>query len=111
VAQWKLASANPPLTLDVSADDNGGVNGTFVTALGSYAVSGSWAASGSLPGRNASAFSFSGTANGPVNTFVAAVGIMIGPGPSPAQINLRVSESSAGNGSLTESTATLLPGG
>jgi hypothetical protein len=30
---------------------------------------------------------------------------------SVAQINLRVSESSAGNGSLTESTATLLPGG
>jgi hypothetical protein len=109
MAQWKLASANPPLTLDVSADGNGGLSGTFVTALGNYPVSGSWAAAGSIPGRNASAFSFSGTAGGPVNTFIAVVGIMIGPGDSPVQINLSVSESSSGNGSLTEATATLLP--
>ena len=74
-------------------------------------VSGSWAASGSLPGRNASAFSFSGAVGDPAPTFVAAVGIMIGPGPSPTQINLRMSESASTNGSLTKSTATLLPGG
>ncbi len=110
MAQWKLASASPPFTLDVSADGNGGLNGTFVTALGSYPVSGSWAASGSIPGRNASAFSFSGTAGNP-NTFIAAVGIMTGPGGSPVRIDLRVSESSSGDGSLTESAATLLPAG
>jgi hypothetical protein len=111
VAQWILASANPPLTLNVSAGDEGALSGTFVTALGSYPVSGSWAASGSLPGRNASAFSFSGAAGGSATTFIAVVGIMIGPGPSPTQINLRVSESASTDGSLTESTASLLPTG
>jgi hypothetical protein len=111
VAQWKLASASPPLTLNVSAGDGGALSGTFTTALGSYPVSGSWAASGSLPGRNASAFSFSGAAGGSATTFIAVVGIMIGPGPSPTQINLRVSESASTDGSLTESTATLLPTG
>jgi len=111
MAQWKLASANPLLTLDVSAGDDGALSGTFATALGTYPVSGSWAASGSLPGRNASAFSFSGAVGDPAPTFVAAVGIMIGPGPSPTQINLRMSESASTNGSLTKSTATLLPGG
>lgn len=111
MAQWKLASANPPFTLDVSAGDGGAVSGTFTTALGSYPVSGSWAASDSLPGRNASAFSFSGTAGGPANTFVAVVGIMTGPGASPTQVNLRVSESSSADGSLTDSAATLLPAG
>ena len=64
MAQWKLASTSPPLTLNVSAGDEGALSGTFATALGSYSVSGSWAASGSLPGRNASAFSFSGAAGG-----------------------------------------------
>jgi hypothetical protein len=111
MAQWILASASPPLKLDVSAGDEGPLSGTFTTALGTYPVSGSWAASGSLPGRNASAFSFSGAAGSPAPTFVAAVGIMIGPGPSPTQINLRMSESASTNGSLTESEATLLPGG
>ena len=111
MAQWKLASASPPLTLDVNAGDEGPLNGTFTTALGTYPVSGSWAASDSLPGRNASAFSFSGAVGDPAPTFVAAVGIMIGPGPSPLQINLRMSESSSANGGLTESEATLLPGG
>lgn len=111
MAQWNLASASQPFTLDVSVDSNGGLNGTFVTALASYPVSGSWAAAGSVPGRNASAFSFSGTSGGPVNTFIAAVGVMIGPGGGPVQINLSVSESSSGDGSLTESTATLLPAG
>ncbi|MGA2522437.1 MAG: hypothetical protein ABSG81_16645 [Acidimicrobiales bacterium] len=114
MAQWKLASASPPFTLDVSAGDNGPLSGTFTTALGTYPVSGSWAASFSIPGRNASAFSFSGAvspAGSAATTFIAAVGIMIGPGPSPTQINLRVSESSSGDGSLTESAATLLPAG
>jgi hypothetical protein len=111
VAQWKLASTSPPLTLNVSAGDEGALSGTFTTALGSYPVAGSWAASGSLPGRNASAFSFSGAAGGSATTFIAAVGIMIGPGPSPTRIDLHVSESASTDGSLTESTATLLPTG
>ena len=107
-------SACPPAYLNFRARaeaHRGPLSGTFVTALGSYPVSGSWAASGSLPGRNASAFSFSGAAGGSATTFIAVVGIMIGPGPSPTQINLRVSESASTDGSLTESTATLLPTG
>jgi phosphatidylserine/phosphatidylglycerophosphate/cardiolipin synthase-like enzyme len=112
MAHWTLLCADPPVRLDVDAGDNGPVQGTLTVGTATYPVSGSWAASGSVPGRNASAFSVSGAvspAGSAAATFVAAAGIMDGPGPSPVQIALRVFVSSSGNGTMTSYDVVLLP--
>ncbi len=64
-----------------------------------YSVTGEWAASGSVPGRNASAFVLSGNNGAAAPNFVAAAGLMQGPGNAPESItiNLIVSSSSAGD--------------
>lgn len=112
MAHWTLLCANPPVRLDVDAGDNGPVSGTLTVGATAFPVSGSWAASFSVPERHASAFSFSGAvspAGSAVTTFVAAAGIMTGPGPSPVQIAIRIFVSSSGDGTMTPYNLVLLP--
>jgi hypothetical protein len=112
MAHWTLQSADPPARLDVDAGDNGPVAGTLTVGAATFPVSASWAASFSLPGRNASAFSLSGAvspAGSAATAFVAAAGIMDGPGTSPVQITIRVFVSSSGDGTMTSYDLVLLP--
>jgi hypothetical protein len=97
MAQWKMhrTQRDRILTVDLNVDSKGGLSGTMTydpldvpNFPSSYAVTGSWAASGSLPGRNYSAFSFAGRSADPDPNFIAVTGIMTGAGASPLSIDL-----------------------
>lgn len=110
MSAWKLVNANPHVTLDVTASDAGLIAGSLTSGANVYTVAGSWAASNSMPGRHASVFSVAGATTASAPCFVAAVGIMKGPGSAPASIDLQVVESSSADGSVVEHRVTLLPG-
>lgn len=87
---WNLSSIDGQIGLSVTADGNGGVNGSMSIYGLEYAVSGEWAASGSVAGRNASAFSITGShSTAPdVPNYLAAAGIMAGPGQWPTSVTI-----------------------
>lgn len=89
--------------LKVDADGDGNMKGTIeFQILGiTYSVNGQWAASFSVPGRNASAFVLSGNNGEPAPNFLAAAGIMEGPGNAPESITLNLIVSSSGQGDIT----------
>ena len=109
MARWQLSSVNPALTLFVDAGDRGSMQGFLTVGTVTYPVAGTWAASGSVPGRTASAFSVHGSSNAPAPSFVAATGIMTGPGVSPKSLALQAVVSSSADGSLTTYKAVLVP--
>jgi len=77
-----------------------------------YGVSGGWAASGSVAGRNYSAFAVRGNTGNILQgapNFVAAAGIMTGQAAAPTQIDLQVGVSSSSDGTLTRYSAVLVP--
>lgn len=108
---WKLASSDNALALDLNANDDGAISGSVTHDGREYPVTGAWAASGSIPGRNASAFALSGrTQTTPdVPNFLAAAGIMTGPGNNPTRIDIRASVSSSSDGSLSYYSGALIP--
>ncbi|HME09345.1 MAG TPA: hypothetical protein VKG25_19960 [Bryobacteraceae bacterium] len=108
---WKLASSDHALTLDLntSGAQNEVLSGTLVYEGKSYSVAGGWAASGSLPGRNASAFAVSGGTAIAVPDYLAATGIMIGLGDSPTRIEIQVDTSSSADGKFQHYKGVLLP--
>jgi|GEM_PF-6591012 len=69
MSQWNMGSSPDPqtgqreFTMNITTDDStGAMNGTVTFQQVNYNVSGEWAASGSLPGRNYSAFYLGGSA-------------------------------------------------
>ncbi len=108
---WKLASTDSTVLLALDASGDGPLKGTLTFKGVRYPVTGVWAASGSIPGRNASAFSLAGRTVGlpDVPSFIAASGIMSGPGAHPTQIDLRVGVSSSSDGTLTHYSGVLFP--
>lgn len=108
MAQWKLHRPQKDriLSVDLNADGNGNLSGTMTydpldqgpNFPASYAVTGNWAASGSLPGRNYSAFSFSGRSADPDPNSIAVAGIMTGSGSSPTSIDLYLIWTSSATG-------------
>jgi UDP-2,3-diacylglucosamine pyrophosphatase LpxH len=108
---WKLATPDNIVTLNLNAADNGAMNGTLTYQGISYDVAGGWDAAGSIPGRNYSAFSVSGRTPGPpdVPNWIAAAGIMTGPGNAPSRIDIRVGVSSAADGTLVRYSGVLFP--
>jgi hypothetical protein len=112
MSHWKLVSQDRTLTLDLNtSDDTGATNGTLVYQGRVYVVAGGWDASGSVPGRNFSAFAVSGRTTGLPNVpnWIAATGIMTGPGSSPAQIDIQVNMSSSAAGTFSDYAAALFP--
>lgn len=109
MAHWSMISEDPPARLDVEAGDSGGITGTFIVADTTFSASGSWAASGSVPGRNASALGFSGTSTDVATVFAAAAGIMTGPGTSPIRVALKAFVSSSFDGVMDSYDLVLLP--
>ncbi|MGA8431953.1 MAG: hypothetical protein WB729_19170 [Candidatus Sulfotelmatobacter sp.] len=108
MSHWKLASSDRTLALDVEATDNGPMSGTMTYQGKAYSVTGSWAASGSMPQRNASAFTLSGPTGEAAPNFIAATGIMIGSG-NPTQVNIQVDASSSADGTIQRYTGALYP--
>jgi|GEM_PF-2762951 len=106
---WTLASADHTLAVELVAGDSGSLDGTLTCVGKSYPVSGGWSASGSVPGRNYSVFSLSGrTQTLPdVPDWIAAVGVMTGPGVAPEKIDLRVTVSSSSDGTLRQYSGVL----
>ncbi|MFN0112579.1 MAG: hypothetical protein ACKVZH_27290 [Blastocatellia bacterium] len=87
------------------------MSGTLTFEGKSYPVDGGWSASGSISGRNFSAFSLSGrTQTLPdVPDWVSAAGIMTGPGDNPAKIEIQVDVVSSSTGEFSNYNGTLLP--
>ncbi len=108
---WNLASTNtvPIIKLSVNASGNGPVNGTLSCGDDTYTVAGSWAASGSVPGRNASVFNIAGNSPDPGPRFLSAAGIMVGPGDQPTQITIQIFIASSADGSLQYFGSVLSP--
>jgi hypothetical protein len=96
MSNWNMGSpAHPDGTRDVviafaNNDATGQVGGTLTFFGHSYQVYGNWAAAGSIPGRNFSAFALWGTDNQGATQYIAATGTMAGPGPSPQAVQLNL---------------------
>lgn len=108
---WKLASTDHTVVLDVDATGGGAVNGTLNNRGRIFPVSGGWAASFSVPGRNHSAFAISGNTPDPGPLFLSASGIMIGPGDAPVEIDINIAVSSTADGQIAYDTVKLFPPG
>ena len=109
---WKLANADRRYSVALEASDNGLLTGALIFDGTRYTVSGGWDASFSVPGRNFSAFALSGYTDQitpGVPNFVAATGIMTGPGSAPTQIDIQTDVSSSSDGSFHQFKGVLLP--
>jgi hypothetical protein len=103
MSNWNLGSAlNSDGSRDVviafqNNDMNGQMSGTLQFQGDTYYVNGNWAASGSVPGRNYSAFALWGSDQQGATQYVAAAGTMAGPGPAPQSIDLNLIRASTGD--------------
>lgn len=103
MSNWNLGSeAHSDGSRDVviafqNDDSNGQMSGTLVFKGDTYYVNGNWAASGSVPGRNFSAFALWGSNQQGATVYIAAAGTMVGPGPSPQSIDLNLIRASTGD--------------
>ncbi len=96
MSNWNLGS--PPhsdgsrdvVIAFVNNDAIGQVTGTLTFMGHAFAVNGNWAASGSVPGRNFSAFALWGSDNQGATQYVSACGTMVGPGGAPQSIQLNL---------------------
>ncbi|MFN0112578.1 MAG: alkaline phosphatase family protein [Blastocatellia bacterium] len=110
MSSWNLISLDQIVAVSLEASgDNGQLSGTLTFEGKNYPVNGGWDASGSIPGRNFSAFSLSGrTQTQPdVPDWISAAGIMTGPGDKPTQIEIRLSVSSSSDGTLRKYSGVL----
>ena len=78
-------------------DSNGQMAGTLQFQGDTYYINGNWAASGSIAGRNYSAFALWGSDQQSATQYVAAAGTMAGPGGSPQSIDLNLIRASTGD--------------
>lgn len=103
MSNWNLGSEQHPdgsrdVIIDFQNDDsNGQMSGTLQFQGDTYHVNGNWAASGSVPGRNYSAFALWGSDQQGATQYVAAAGTMAGPGDSPQSIDLNLIRASTGD--------------
>jgi hypothetical protein len=108
MSHWVLA--NQTLALDLETNDaTGAMTGTLNYLGVAYQVSGGWDASYSLPGRNYSAFGLSGNDGATAPRWIAATGIMNGPGGAPADINIQMDIASSTDGTMTHYEGVVLP--
>lgn len=106
---WKLVSSDQRCSVAFEVTDNGALNGALIYENKSYNVGGGWDASYSLPERHFSAFAFFGRTGNSIPDFVAATGIMTGPGTAPTQIDIQVDVSSSNDGTLKHYKGVLVP--
>lgn len=84
---------------------------TYTQQTIAYPVSGAWVASYSQnqPDKKFSVFSLSGNDGAVLPTFIAADGVMTGPGDRPAEIRIKVNTASSQYGTLTQDSLSLFP--
>ncbi|MEO1044032.1 MAG: hypothetical protein AAFX04_01175 [Pseudomonadota bacterium] len=92
---WKLGSkpyddGSRDVILAVNATGAGPVTGTLTFKQVEYTANGDWAASGSVPGRNYSAFYVGGSDNQSAPEFIVAAGTMKGSGADPDSISINI---------------------
>jgi hypothetical protein len=115
MSNWNMGSEQHPdgsrdvVIAFVNDDANGQVGGTLTFQGRTFYVNGNWAASGSIPGRNYSAFALWGTDQQAATEYVAATGTVNGPGPAPVRIDLNLIRVSTGDDSQYGWDGTLLP--
>ena len=103
MSNWNLGSEpNGDGSRDVviafqNDDSNGQMAGTLQFKGDTYYVNGNWAASGSIPGRNYSAFALWGSDRQGATQYVAATGTMAGSGYAPDAIQLNLIRVSTGD--------------
>jgi hypothetical protein len=104
MSQWKMCSKRYDdgvceCMMDIhTIDATGAMSGTVTFMNKAYSITGSWAASGSVPGRNASAFAFYGSNSDEATEYISAVGTMTGPGRAPEEISMNLNRSDSGDG-------------
>ena len=104
MSTWNMGSkpytdGTRDLVINFTNDDsNGQMTGTLTFKKEVFTINGDWAAEGSVPGRNYSAFGLSGSDQSKPTVYVAAVGTMVGPGVSPDSILINLVRSSTDNG-------------
>ncbi len=109
MSTWKLASSDKTLAMSIDASDSGPMTGTLTYQGVSFPVKGGWVASGSVAGRNFSAFALYGSNQAVAPDWISAAGIMTGPGNRPTQIEIQVEVSSSPSGKLSHYSGILLP--
>jgi len=103
MSNWNLASEEEEggvrdvVIAFVNDDSTGQVGGTLTFMGQTFYVNGNWAASGSIPGRNYSAFALWGSDQQAATEYVAATGTMDGPGSAPLSIDLNLIRVSTGD--------------
>ncbi|MCA1748856.1 MAG: hypothetical protein LC634_04775 [Sphingomonadales bacterium] len=103
MSHWVLGSEEYPdgtrdVTIDFTNNDaNGEMSGTLVFKGHTFYISGNWAASGSIPGRNHSAFALWGSDQQAATVYVAVAGTMDGPGSAPEDIVMNLIRVSTGD--------------
>ncbi len=106
---WILSSLDGTVSINFNADGGGAISGTMVKNGENYAIAGGWAASGSVPGRNFSAFEVSGQDPNADSHYIAAAGNMSGPGDWPNAVQIAGAACSVTDGVVNAFTQTLLP--
>lgn len=110
MTNWNLENADGTMVLHLQEDDaTGAMQGVIAHDGTSYNVRGGWSASGSVPGRTASVFSVAGSDGAAAPTWLAASGVMTGPGSAPQRIDLRVTTASSPDGTLERYSEELTP--
>lgn len=115
MSNWNLGSAQHPdgsrdvVIAFVNNDAIGEVTGTLTFQGHTFYVNGNWAAAGSVPGRQYSAFALWGSDQQGATEYVSACGTMVGPGGAPQSIQLNLIRVSTGDGQQYGWDGKLLP--
>ena len=115
MSNWNLGSeehddGSRDVVIHFTNDDSTGTMSGQIEFLGTtYHINGHWSASGSLPGRNYSAFALWGSNQEQATVYVAAAGTMVGPGPSPESIELNLIRTSSADDEQYGWDGVLLP--
>ena len=110
MGNWVLKSEGGETQMNVNAEGSGVVGGTITFHGVQYAVSGVWAAAGSVPGRNYSAFAVQGGDGQSAPEFIAAAGTMKGPGNAPDSVSINLIRTDSTDGLQYGWDGTLVPG-
>lgn len=103
MSHWKMGSephtdGSRDVTIDFTNNDSiGKVGGTMTFKGTTYYVDGNWAAEGSIPGRNHSAFALWATDQQAATVYLAVAGTMDGPGSAPIDIHMNLIRASTGD--------------
>lgn len=111
MSAWYMKSDDGVLQIAFATDDStGAVSGTLIFQDVEYGVSGNWGASGSIPGRDYSAFAIYATEPSGMY-YLGMVGTIQGPGSSPTSMQVNLNRADCSDGFQLGYDAVLMPTG